>query len=946
MARPKLIRLILIGLVLPLTLVGISSVTRAAWGAGHAARPAGSDLAALPHLLPPGGLAIAGPKAGSVDVTYTFTATLGSGDTPLNYTWEATDYGPLVHTGGLSDTASFTWRTAGLKTINVTAANGEGQTTATYQVAIAHLPLDIAVVFDVSGSMDYETTCFDCWEPYPDTHPNYDVIANPWPTNGTFNPMPDVTTNPVCSQPPTASTVNIGGTDYMYLVHEAELYSRDVPLHGWKFDQRAPGYGFWVLQRAERGADEVGADARGAYLRTHPYPVYSQSSITDPTTGQDNYPQLQGAAYDEECFSGPDLSGACWQTEANNLNPPENTPPSDVPWVEYDFTPQWSGTTHIWMRAQGGYDVYSVAWTGQSATAMNEYNRAIFWQVLETDQGGEVLISLVNTNGNHIDGGIYTSLNESDDPRRPKSDRWRWVKLGSVATTQSVMHTLRLYQGSAGFNLDKLIFTSYGGGSPNTNATSLNNAFETLLDQNGGRGPEATPGSATREACNICNPVFGQEVQPSQCSCMMGPGDTVVSNPLSYPAGGSGFGCTAVVTTTDHLIESDLFHDIDPLRSAKEALKKFAIQLEPGFDQVGFVPFSTSVYNTVSDAEGTSDNTVIRSELQCLRWAEQNAVEGVDKCFKPATNPISYTNIIRVVERVENWSATNIGQGMREGLEELGIETINNTAINSGCEANINDKEVCDRGGAAHRVLILMSDGSPNRSSGCPSSAQYGGFRWEGVFGQGNAAYDCAIFYAREAANNNVSVFTIGLGPGVNSDLMAAMATGSDPTTGQFYFEPVCGRFFAASGPADLDAAFAEIAALARSCPPNLTIAKSGPATAIANQPLTYTLTITNLGPAPATNVTITDTIPAGATYLGSGMQMGGVVSWTLPSLVAGSVTQTTFVVSASEPITNSEYGVRAAGGYEALGAGAVVTWIEPGLGGSGVYFLPLIVKE
>jgi hypothetical protein len=678
--------------------------------------------------------------------------------------------------------------------------------------------LDVAVVFDVSGSMDFETTCFDCWEPYPSTDPNYDVIENPWPTNGTFNPLPDITANPVCSQTPTASTVNVGGTNYQYLVHEAELYSRDVPLHGWKLDRHLPGYGFWVLQRANRGADEVGADARGAYLRTHPYPVYSQGSITDPTTGYDNYPQLQGAAYDAECFSGPNLSGACWQTEANSLG--ESTPPSDVPWVEYDFTPPWSGTTHIWMRAQAGDDNDGLAWTGQSATAMNEYNRAIFWQVLQTTQGGEVLISLVNTNGNHIDGGIYTSLNESDDPRRPKSDRWRWVKLGSVATTQSVTHTLRLYQGSAGFNLDKLIFTSYSGGSANTNGSSLNNAFETsLLDLNSGRGPEATPGSATREACNICNPVFGQEVQPAQCGCMMGSGDTAVANATDYPAGGSGFGCTAVVTTTDHLIESDLFHDIDPLRSAKEALKKFAIRLDPKFDQIGFVPFSASVYNIVDEVDSNStgddeDGTVIRSELQCLRWAAKNHPDKQRACYDAATvaNPISYTTVIRVVERVENWNFTNIGQGMREGLEELGIEVVNNPGITSECATAVNDKKVCDRSGAARRVLILMTDGSPNRSSGCPSSAQIpADDKWTDNLGEGNPAYDCAIYYAKQAANNNIVVYAIGIGAGANVDLMTAMAEGTDPTSGKKYFESRGGKFYNAVSPADLDGIFEQI---------------------------------------------------------------------------------------------------------------------------------------
>ncbi|HRV93875.1 MAG TPA: hypothetical protein P5526_17085, partial [Anaerolineae bacterium] len=410
------------------------------------------------------------------------------------------------------------------------------------------------------------------------------------------------------------------------------------------------------------------------------------------------------------------------------------------------------------------------------------------------------------------------------------------------------------------------------------------------------------------------------------------------SSSSDYGAGGAGIGCTQVLSPTNQL-NNDLFHDKDPIRTEKEGVKYLANLLDPAIDQLGLVAFSNNVYN------GTTHGIQQRAELQCLRWAAENDPQGVLKCFDPATNPISFTQVIKSVEIHDNTGGTNISEGLREGLEELGIEAGNNTGIDSNCSPGINDKSVCDRQGTARRVLILLTDGVPNDDDNCPASNL-----WMGEHGQGSQDYDCAIYYAQQAANQNVSLFTIGLGPGFDPDLLAAMATGVDPTTGDVYFAPRCGQFFAVPRANDLDLVFEGIVEAARNCTTPvsaLALTKSGPATAVAGQPILYTLTLTNTLGLTINNVRITDTLPVGANYVSGGTRVGNVVSWTLASLAAHDTVQTSFIVTATQTITNADYGVTSGDGFRTTGTQSVTTVIdtggEPSLGNR--YYIPVIFK-
>ena len=114
--------------------------------------------------------------------------------------------------------------------------------------------------------------------------------------------------------------------------------------------------------------------------------------------------------------------------------------------------------------------------------------------------------------------------------------------------------------------------------------------------------------------------------------------------------------------------------------------------------------------------------------------------------------------------------------------------------------------------------------------------------------------------------------------------------------------------------------------------PPVLALSKRGPMNVTAGSNFPYQIRVVNSGTTPATNLVITDTIPAGTTYQSGGSHSSGVVSWTVPLLTANSAVTVTMVVSANTPdsypasVINDDYAVVADGGYSAVGANAVTT--------------------
>lgn len=577
--------------------------------------------------------------------------------------------------------------------------------------------LDVAVVFDRSGSMEFDTICYGCWTP--------SGSGVEYPGNGAFHPIPfdssDGANNVIDKGLCTQNQIPYQNSGNNYLIMEAELYYRNNSL--WDREFRQPGQGFWAIQRNNKGTSSI--DGTGTYVSHHPFPRFAQSC---------------------NAASG-DVGQFYSLAEAQN---------GSAPMLEYAFTPPntWSGNIYVWLRVQSG-----PSWWACDDTGANNRN-TIYWQL--TGPGG--LDTGIQTNTSSTSSG-----GENYDGAQP--DRWQWIRLNAGnSATPGQPHHLKIWAGSVGYDIDKIVITN----DTRTNACQIE-ALRYPLNQSqcetnvaSGRyhrdavGRPATQGSAYGDgtnatinslACDVCNPIFGKTVDPAVCRVY------------------------SVFTTTNHLGD-DLFSDEEPVRSSKEAIKNFIKRLDPQFDQVGFIYYS--------------DNAIVGTELECRKLAAQQGLN----CYQDP-NPISYTNVLAAVEGVAASGSTNLGEGMRDGIEVLGTDASGGGGFNNNCTPGQTGVSHCGRLGAATRVLIIMTDGQPNRDPGGACDDQDIYQPNTGDNGLDEAA-DCVIFYAREADAAGITIYAIGLGQGADQNLLKAAAEG-EGRNGQFFFAP---------SPADLDAIF------------------------------------------------------------------------------------------------------------------------------------------
>jgi hypothetical protein len=620
--------------------------------------------------------------------------------------------------------------------------------------------LDVVIVMDRTGSMQFDTICFDCWRRCGETDTNCSSADRfeDYPRNGRAFPLGvelgatlqegvdnlletyacnngnnggDCSTVPFITP---ADPKPITGTNY--IIMEAELYSQNAST--WDPAVRGPGQGYWVMQRSAGSGAKTVDGSRPAFVRHHPF---YETGDTGVPFG--NYYSLADVQADIASGSG-----------------------GSVPRLEYDFIPTWTGDTHIYARVKAfngraGYDHNDLHW------AVNRFTEPFGNAVPQT-----------NTDASITDNTSSTS------------NSWNWVKLGSVPLTQNSKHVLRLWAGSTGYAIDRLFVAG-------------TNSWDTLGDVTGSSIPTnnaATPGTAQRFAADKCNPIYGLSVAATDC------------RPDGY----------VLPTTFVENLNDPMFGDIQPIRGSKEAIKAFLDQLDPSLDQAGFSSFSTTATQDaqMECLKAAAIRELAATSGQIINWPETTATLGEfdeTECSDPdkadGEQPVRFQIVINGVEDTDANGGTDIADGLRRGLHIMGINTDND---NGGAHANdcnwtpdygndrwliggINQNPAsppsdvtshCSRGAAATQVIVLLTDGAPNDTP-AGDGAECNATPIDPLpypdFNDGAQQYRCIMYYAQIAGNNGIIVYTIGLGAGADPDLLGAIA---EETNGDYYFAP------------------------------------------------------------------------------------------------------------------------------------------------------------
>ena len=351
--------------------------------------------------------------------------------------------------------------------------------------------------------------------------------------------------------------------------------------------------------------------------------------------------------------------------------------PFPAPRVDYDFYAPRDDHYYFHILGQGG---------------PFDHDEHIFWGVDGSVQGQESGFP----NGPYYDGAV--------------SSRWSWHRLskgeggnqGDTVWLEQGDHTLHLWAGGAGFDVDRVIVST----------DSSLDTTERGLSPNDGR---------TGWACSPCDPRFGGRPgghEWTEDEPYYRPDCSVGGNPDQRNDG--------------------IYDDEQPIRNALEAAKHFVSRLNPRFDQVGYVPYSTNVDDDIA------------SELQCLRRL------GADNC----TSQVITDTVLYNLDRTRAGGSTNIAEGI-----EQGIAVLSTVSPHYG------------RPGAAH-VMVLMTDGQPNRYPNYPNYHEcWQEDLWPDVGDwEIDRASDCVIHYAQEARDNAIVIYTISLGESADRELMAEVA--------------------------------------------------------------------------------------------------------------------------------------------------------------------------
>lgn len=422
--------------------------------------------------------------------------------------------------------------------------------------------LDVVIVFDRSGSMQFDTVSYGYRDqgtgdvfPLPwsstsstgdaDHCAGWDSVANAY-TSSCADPSSYVSAGfGVYEEADCAYRSGSAGSYEYYIVIEAEEYSYanhgDAPYNP---VLRRPFQSYWAVQHNDQGSE--GRDGKG-YIRHHPFRVYGDGpGFCDGSPDGNAVSCTWDDLRDPDPTYGRPVCRRLWATAPAHSDPDDMIRPGPehgypTPRVDYDFlTPaSITETYHIWIRAEGG--------------ECSNGTQHIFWG-LDEEPGTMAQVTGL-PDGTNYDGA---------------ANSWQWRELGTVTLGPMEVHELNLWAGAAGSSVDRIVITT---------ESSVPADIQTA-DANKGR---------TRGACNPCDMRFG------------GRSGGWNDGSWYYPD------CPIDVTA------DALYDGPQPLGDSKNAVKRFIDNMDFRYDQVGYVSYSDNVNVSL----GFED-------LQCLRQDPAN----------------------------------------------------------------------------------------------------------------------------------------------------------------------------------------------------------------------------------------------------------------------------------------------------------------------------------
>jgi uncharacterized repeat protein (TIGR01451 family) len=172
---------------------------------------------------------------------------------------------------------------------------------------------------------------------------------------------------------------------------------------------------------------------------------------------------------------------------------------------------------------------------------------------------------------------------------------------------------------------------------------------------------------------------------------------------------------------------------------------------------------------------------------------------------------------------------------------------------------------------------VLVSDALPAGATFVSASAG-------GTYKAGIVSWPIlATFATRTTASYSVTITAPGAGPLTNLAYSTSVTADPDPSNN--------------NGTGANNQVITSVTGLS-----DVATTVDGPASVFAGTTFTYNISLTNSGPSPAVNVLVSNSVPAGATFVSAsqgGTNNAGLVTWLLSSLAAGTNTNLTLTVSA-----------------------------------------------